>query len=204
MKKTFRLLAMAAMAAAAGCAVTATEAAAPAAPPMTEEQMMQKMAELATPGAAHKRLEPLIGNFKTKGTFWMTPGAPPTTTEGKAVQSWLFDGRFVKQEYTGTFEGQPFSGLGITGYDNADGLYHGIWIDSMGTMMMPVSSGKVDASGKVITFKRRYHNVMAGGDVTSREVLTITDADHHTYEWHEPGPDGKEFLMFRIEYTRAK
>ena len=37
--------------------------------PASPEQMMEKIAQASTPGDEHKRLEPLVGNWKTTTTF---------------------------------------------------------------------------------------------------------------------------------------
>ncbi len=179
-------------------------AASVAAPAMSPEEMQRKMTELATPGANHQRLEPMVGRFTAKGTFWMDPTQPPVTFLGTSVSSWLFDGRFVKEEMQADFMGQPFTGIGLTGFDNATQKYQGVWIDSMGTMMMPVSSGTADASGKVITSTRSVVDPATGVRATTREVTTVIDADHHRFDWYETGPDGVEVHKFQLEYTRAK
>jgi hypothetical protein len=41
----------------------------------------------------------------------------------------VLGGRFVEQRYAGNFMGQPFSGLGYTGYDNYRKKYIGSWMD---------------------------------------------------------------------------
>ena len=51
------------------------EKAAPA--PMDEKAMMEMMQKLATPGEAHKKLDPLIGTWDSKVKMWMDPSKPP-------------------------------------------------------------------------------------------------------------------------------
>jgi hypothetical protein len=45
---------------------------------------------------------------------------------------------------------------------------------------------------------------MSGKMMTVKENLMVTDADHHTFEMWGAGPDGKNFKMMEIVYTRAK
>lgn len=177
-------------------------AAAPGAP--SEAEMMARMAELGRPGPAHAKLAAMVGTFRADGEFWNTPGAPSTKSEGTSVNTLEFGGRFVKQVYDSTYEGQPFTGVGYTGFDNVSQHYVGVWLDSMTTGIMPVSTGTIDASGKVITFCRSFVDPMTGKPAQTREVLTIDDANHHSFEWHQTGPDGKEFLMMKFGYTRVK
>jgi hypothetical protein len=37
-----------------------------------------------------------------------------------------------------------------------------------------------------------------------RQVLTVVDNDHHTFESYDIYPDGKEWKGMTIKYTRAK
>jgi len=37
-----------------------------------------------------------------------------------------------------------------------------------------------------------------------RIVLQLTDNDHRTWTLYGRGPDGKEFQLLRIEYTRRR
>ena len=55
----------------------------PAVDPQMAE-MMKKAEVAATPGAAHKALDPFVGNWTAEVKMWMTPGEPPTVTKGSA------------------------------------------------------------------------------------------------------------------------
>ena len=87
------------------------------------EEMIKKAEAAGTPGAAHKALEPLVGNWTAEVKSWMTPGAPPTVSQATAKSTWVMNGRFVQQEFTGDFMGKPFRGVGLTGYDNTKKKY---------------------------------------------------------------------------------
>ncbi len=175
-----------------------------AAPQLSPEEMMAMMQKLAAPSDGHRLLAPLAGTFRTRGEFWMQPGAPPTVAEGRSVNEWIMDGRFLQQRYESLFMEAPFIGMGLTGFNNETGQYEGTWIDNMSTFIMPMSTGTADPSGQVITFRRRYSQPGMNVILTSREVITIHDDDHHTFEWFDSPPDGKELQSLRIEYTREK
>lgn len=184
--------------------ITACRSGPDPAPQMSPEDMMAKMTELAQPGPGHARLEPMVGEFDVVGTFWMDPAAPPTQTRGRSTTKWILGGRFLHQSFSGDFMGAPFEGEGLTGFNNATGRYEGIWVDNMGTMILPVSTGTSDAGGTVLTFTRSMDDPLTGQHMTTREVITIVDRDHHTFDWYQPGPDGNEAHTMRIEYTRRK
>lgn len=172
-------------------------------PKMSPEQ--QKMMELwmkaATPGEAHKALEPMLGTFNVTSTSWQTPTSPPEMGAGTSENTWVLGGRFVKQDFQGTFGDMTFQGLGYTGYDNMKKKYVGTWMDTMGTMVM-MMMGTADPSGKVITMTGTMDDFMTGKPMQLRTVTRIVDANKHVMEMFGPDPAGKEFKMMEIVYTR--
>ena len=196
------VLAMAAAVSAAALAA-ADEAKKPAgrAAAMDEKAMMEAWIKVATPGDGHKWLEPVIGGWDTKISMWMAPGTPPRQSTGTADHKWVLGGRFVEQRYEGSFMGQPFSGVGYTGYDNYKKKYVGTWMDTMGTMIM-VSQG--DAAGKTLTMSSTIDDVITGKATAVKSEIKIVDADHHTMEMWGPDPTGKSFKTLEIQYTRKK
>jgi hypothetical protein len=167
-----------------------------------EKAAMEAMAKAATPGPEHKKLEHMVGTWNTKVTMWMAPGTPPATSSGTSTNRWILGGRYMEQKFSGTFMGQPFSGLGYTGYDNVKKQYFGTWMDNMGTGIM-ISSGAMDGAN-TWKFKGTMADPMTGKDTTVDETITVKDKDHHTLEMYGPGPDGKSFKMMEITYTRKK
>src|SRR5262245_43182897 len=109
---------------------------------MTAEQKaeMEAMMKAMTPGEQHKLLDGMVGTFDTKITMWMEPGGEPQTSIGTSVNSWVMGNCEVMQKATGSFMGQPFEGVGYTGYDNVKKQYWGTWIDNFGTGVM-ISTG---------------------------------------------------------------
>jgi hypothetical protein len=178
----------------------AQEKKAPAAPP-DEKAMMEAMQKAGTPGEAHKKLDAMVGTFDTKVTMYMDPSKPPDVSTGTSVNSWVLGNRFVEMKYQGTFMGQPFSGIGYQGYDNVQKKYVGTWMDSAGTAMMN-STGAM--KGNVMTTSSMMADPMSGKMSKITSKMTVTDNDHHKMEMWGPGPDGKDYKMMEIEYTRKK
>ena len=134
----------------------------------------------------------------------MAPDAPEMKSKGRDTSEMIFDGRYLKSDFSCDIMGMPYKGTGLTGYDNTKKKFVGVWADSMSTGMM-VAEGEADAGGKVITFGGEYPCPMEGGAIRKfRQVWTITDADHHEFEMFGAGPDGKEFRGMHIKYTRVK
>ena len=173
----------------------------PAAGAMDEKAMMELMAKYSTPGAEHKALEQFVGTWDTSAKMWHAPGTPPQESTGTAENKMTLGGRFLEQKFEGTMMGQPFTGMGYTGYDLYKKEYVGNWMDSMGTTIMR-STGKADPSGKSMTFTGTMDDYMAKKSMPFKETLKVVDNDHHVFEMWYPGPDGKMFKMMEITYTR--
>ncbi|MEA2570523.1 MAG: hypothetical protein QOI24_2524 [Acidobacteriota bacterium] len=171
--------------------------------PSAEEKVaMEAAMKAATPGDAHKKLNDMVGDFSTKATMWMAPGAPPMTSTGKSHNTWALDGRWVEQRYSGMFMGQPFKGVGYTGYDNIKKMYVGTWMDTMSTSVM-TSTGTRGDDGRY-TFNSSMDDPVSGKTMPVKEVVTVTDKDHHMLEMWMPDPAGQMFKMMEISYTRVK
>lgn len=171
------------------------------APAVNEAASMAAWERAMTPADGHKRLDPLVGTFETKISFWMAPGAPPNVGTGISDHRWVLGGRYVEQVYRGTSMGMPFEGIGYTGYDNARQKYVGTWMDSMGTgIMNSVGSGK--PSDKEIPFSSTSFEPARGKQIAFRSVVRISDRNRHSYEMWTKAPNGKEFQTLRVEYTR--
>jgi hypothetical protein len=76
--------------------------------------------------------------------------------------------------------------MGYWGYDNITKKYTGTWMDSMGTAMMN-STGKMDASGKVMTYTAMVNDPMTGKLARSPKG-PVTDNDHHMMEMYPTRP----------------
>ena len=164
------------------------------------EEMMKKAEAAGTPGAAHKSLEPLVGEWTAEVKSWMAPDAPPAVTKATAKSSWVMNGRFVQQEFTGEFMGKPFHGVSLTGYDNMKQKYNNVWIDDMHTSLF-TSEGEGENGNKVITFEGKYDCPLTGRkDLPMKQVLLIISHDKHVFEMHDPTKGDAKTM--EITYTR--
>ena len=167
---------------------------------MDPQAMMEMYQKLATPGEPHKLFASLAGSWTTKTKEWMEPGKPPTESTGTAEMKKLLDGRFLQQEFTSQMMGQPFSGIGIDGYDNLRKRYVTTWIDTMGTGIF-MMEGTASADGKTITL-RGQHDEPGGGHMMHRAVWKIVDGNTQTFDMYGTHKHGKEMKMLEIAYTR--
>jgi len=175
-------------------------------PAMSPEQkaMMDAWMKYMTPGDGHKMLSSMIGTFDAKVTTWMAPGADPMVSSGTEENSWILGGRYIETKFTGSFMGQPFNGIGYTGYDNAKKQYFGTWIDNMGTGLMTMTGGNSTDGGKTWVYASSSTDPMSGKDMQGQTKFIVSDKDHFTMEAWGPAPDGKSFKMMEIAYSRKK
>jgi Protein of unknown function (DUF1579) len=167
--------------------------------PKAMEEMMMKM---AAPGPQHERFKQLEGEWDLVVTSSWDPTQAPQESKGTSVVRTLMEGRYSQEDVNGVTMGRPFTGMGITGYDNIQKKYVSTWIDNMGTGIM-TSSGTADASGKVINWTGESSDPMTGKVAKYRMVTRFTDSDNYTFEMFGK-MNGKEMKMMQIQYSRKK
>lgn len=216
MSNTKRMKCLAALVASAAvllpCAAQNQDAAKKDQPPPNEAEMMAMMMELAKPGENHKLLARGVGTWTFKVKFWMNPdpNAPPTESSGTSVVKEALGGRFFISEHAGKMQmpgpdGKPtdvdFKGMSIEGYDNVKKKFISMWMDNMGTGIMN-AEGTYDPNKKAFTYHAEYEAI-PGMKNKIREVITIVDNDHHTFEYFE-NRGGQEVRTMEIKYTRKR
>ena len=175
-------------------------------PAMAQDESGMDMAAImaaAEPNEHHQRLEEVVGTWKAAGKFYnpMAPDAPPTESNGTATNKMVLGGRFLMTEFEGDFMGMPFKGLGMEGYDNSLERHVATWVDSMGTMIMQ-SEGECSQNGKVKTLVAEFKDPATGQMTTMRQVTTIQAENKHVFEMFTTLPDGADFKVMEIIYTR--
>jgi len=169
---------------------------------MNMQAMTKVYTKLGTPGAPHKMLASMAGSWNTTIKSWMEPNKPPMESKGTCEQKMILGGRFLQQEFTGDMMGNPFTGIGVTGYDNHTKKYVSTWMDSMGTAIL-FFEGTASADGKTITQESRYDDPIKG-PMKWRSVTKIVNDDTHVFEMYGTAKKGKEEKMMEITYTRRQ
>ncbi len=167
---------------------------------MSEEEMMEMMMKLAAPGEGHEIFASLVGTWNVEMSMLMEPGAEPSVSEGTMVNTTILGGRFLQNSFEGTSMGMDFGGFGLLGFNNSTGEYEGLWVDTFGTMMPPLSHGSYDSETGVLTMHRKMNDPNFG-TMEMREVITIESNDRHTMEMFMQAPEG-EYRNLHIVYTR--
>jgi hypothetical protein len=172
-------------------------------PEMTLEQKaeMEAYMKAGTPGAPHKALASTAGDYDLKIKHWHEPGGAPMEESGTATRSIALDGRVLVEQVKSSMMGMPYTGHGMTGFDNVTGKYWSTWNDSMSTGIM-VTEGACDAQGKTCTFTGSWNDPIKKAPVKARMTTRWTSPTTEVFEMYGPGKDGKEFKMMEITYTK--
>lgn len=182
MKKTLLLLALAAGTFSANA--------------QSDAEMKAWMAYM-TPGAEHKQMASADGSWTQEITMWMDPSQPPTQSKAEATCNMILDGRYQESRTKGEFNGMPFNGYSLVGYDNARKVYQSTWVDNMGTGIM-FMEGAMDMKTHVIHFKGSCTDPMTGKVMQCREDFTIIDDKTQKMEMWMTPIGGKEFKTMEI------
>jgi len=184
------------------CAAFAMTAAADApkkSDPATDAAMAEMM-KYANPGPKHALLKPMAGTWDAVVKSWVGPG-DPVTSKGVMKNEMTLGGRYLESKYKGEFQGAPFDGYGLTGYDIKAGKLISLWTDTMSTTWM-TSSGDFSADGKEIVTT----GTMDGPDgkpMAVRMVTRLDSPDKHVYTMYGQA-NGQEAPVMEITYTRKK
>jgi hypothetical protein len=162
-----------------------------------QEAMMKAYLELAKPGEAHAKLAEMAGDWNYVMLSYEDPEHPMEIT-GTATMNMVMDGRYLRQETEGMMMGSPFTGVGVTGYNNITKEYESIWYDNMGTGIMK-SVGH--AEGDVVVMHSEYVDPMTHKSMDVKTVSKMVNKDEQTFTWYNV--DGEtEVKAFEITYTR--
>jgi hypothetical protein len=172
-------------------------------PPGWTAEDMQACVVAGTPGKMHEHLAQGVGTWHGKTQMWMAPDTDPISGTCTSTSTTIMDGRFTKCEMTGECPAMgPYSGLGISGFDNVAQKFASTWIDNHGSGIM-VGEGELSSDGKVLTWEFKTNCPITKKPAVMREIETITGPNTKTLEMFGTDPkSGREFKMMHIELVK--
>lgn len=190
----------------AGCVLAGTpaigqEAAAPAETDPETQAMMEAWAGAMAVGPQHEELAEMSGSWHVTATFWMTPDGEPMSIEGKADRKMILGGRVLSEKFSSEFMGQPFEGLGLTGYDNVTEQYWSTWTDNMSTGLMKMT-GTCGEDGNC-TYSGSFVDPASGEEMQHRFVVERIGEDAEKMVGYVSGPEVSEYKMMEMTYERT-
>lgn len=153
-----------------------------------------------TPGPMHKLLAQDEGEWSEALTFWMAPGAPPSTAEAKFSCKTIMEGRYQECLHSGEMMGMPFEGRSTVGYNNVTKKFESTWMDNMSTGVMFLT-GTMDEKTKTVTYTGKGVDPESGKEIPVRQVFKIVDDNTRVLEMYDT-KNGKEHKSMEIKMTR--
>ncbi len=165
-----------------------------------EEEMMEKAKAAATPGPAHEALGNLVGNWQAEVRCWGGPGGEAQMSTATAKGTWIMNGLFLQEDFSGEMMGRPFNGRTILGYDNVLETFKMVWLSDNQTSLF-VADGDGEHDYRLITFEG-IGTCPIKGEVRTRVVLRIYNPDRHELEMFDL-TDGGSTKTMEINYRRS-
>jgi hypothetical protein len=157
-----------------------------------EQEIPPEMAaylEAGTPGKHHRVLDVMVGEWEAEFKFRMAPDEEPAVSKGTVRRKWVLDGRFIEETVEAETDMGSFRGLGYLGYNNIDGQYEVVWMDTMMTAMYR-ETGTYHPDDKILHVHGSYRDPVAGRVVSTWGRLDLSGPDRHTYVGYANDADG--------------
>jgi Protein of unknown function (DUF1579) len=163
---------------------------------------------LAMPGEKHRWLEPLIGQWNVQMRVWPAPGDTPIeSTQLTATREWILGGRYLREELTGKFAGNPSHRVALLGYNNLEGRFELVTVDTFEPGQMSYAS-LADGKPGLISLTGDNTEAGFGAKPTGRKRSLRFDiemaGDVNTQHIYVRYPGETEFLFVEQRFTKAR
>jgi hypothetical protein len=157
--------------------------------PRQEMQMPQ-------PTPEHAQLLKGVGEWEGTFTVFM-PGAPESTTPCK--ESVTAIGPFwTTSRFTCDWQGMPFVGSGVMGFDPERKVFVGTWVDAVSTHLI-VMQGKMDPAKKALVMTYEAPDMMTG-KLTPHRIETVHEsADAYTSTFYMGAGEGTKHMAIAMQ-----
>lgn len=154
----------------------------------------------------HSMLRRFVGHWQAQARMYLEPGGSPVESRGVARNELILNGNALRMDYKGEFQGQPFVGFGIDGYDMDKNEHFSTWMDSMSTGISYDTGVRCKHDGDVdlVTFNGQTRDPASGATVNTKTRLSMRTSTTYTIEqWIVPA-DGDETPSMQIIFTRQE
>jgi hypothetical protein len=166
------------------------------------EALLKTLAENGKPGAEHRKLDPLVGDWTFTMQVWTDPSRPPAEIKGSLERRWIMGGRFVQEAARSEFDGKTYEGTGLLGYDRARKQFTAVRACSLcGT----INSGHLDVDplGTRFTCTRQECCPVTGQKFDARDELVVESRDRVVLRMYKTF-DGREVKVAELVSVRRK
>jgi hypothetical protein len=166
-------------------------------------QMMAAWQEYAEVGPQHEALQRRVGSWDATVKFWYAPGGQADVSQAHSTVEAIMGGRYMLERFTSTMpDGSAFEGLGMVGFDNLQRRFVATWVDSMSSGVMTAESTSFANDFSRIEYHGEAPDPVAKNLKDQRSVEYWKTDDVRVMEAWEKGPDGADYKVMEITYTR--
>ena len=167
-----------------------------------EAAVMAAYEKAMTPAAPHARLAEMAGEWQLEIKFWMQPGGEPMVSTATSTRTMIMGGRYLADHVEGDAMGQPFTGMGLTGYNNVEEHFEATWVDNMGTAIF-TSHGEWNEEENALVMHGSYVDPATGKKKKVKTISRIEGPDKEIFEWYEKS-EGEEEALKTMEIVSIR
>ncbi len=191
-----------ATAAAARAKKKRARAARPAATAPSGDTAMKTWLARAEPGAPHALLARMAGSYAIESRFFAGPEAAPVVTAGTVEQTMVLGGRYLRQTFAGTMNGQAYEGFGVLGFDNVKARFFSFWVDGLSTAPLQHEGGCADPECKTLELRGEYLDPATKKKKATRVTLETNEDGQLVQRFFDADGRGRPFKSLELVYTR--
>lgn len=197
------IAATAAVLALSGPGAASAQGEAPEANDATMMEMMKQAERYTKPGQHHAFLQRFVGDWTTEFRITMTGMETPVET-GSATFDWLMEGRWIRQQSTGSMMGMPMQTHSILGYDNFKQSYVASTVWTIDTAMH-YAEGDLDPATNALLLYGTLDEYLTGEhDKMVKTVWRFPSQDRMVMEVHDLPIGENNTQVVEVVYTRKK
>jgi hypothetical protein len=176
---------------------------------LAQSQNMPAAPRLAMPSEKHEWLDPLVGEWTVEMLVFSEAGADPiTSSDLRATRREILEGRYIYEELRGTFAGNPSARDGILGYNNLEGRFELVTVDTFEPGQM-FYTGRGDETPELISMFGESTEAGFGDKPTGRKrdlrfEFEILGPDNNVQRIFAKFPGEEEFLFVEQRFTRIR
>src|SRR5262249_4783075 len=166
------------------------------------DALLKALAEAGKPGPEHRKLDPFVGDWTFTLKLWTDPSQPPAELKGTVERKWIMGGRFVQESVKGEYDGKPFEGMGLWGYDPAQKKFTTVRVCGLcGTISNGL--GSCDPSGTKFECAKEECCPLTGQKFQGRDEVIIESNDKIILNGFRT-VNGKEVKAIELVSVRKK
>ncbi|MEE8176246.1 MAG: DUF1579 domain-containing protein [Gemmatimonadota bacterium] len=167
-----------------------------------EAAVMAAYEKAMTPAAPHARLAKMAGEWQLEVKFWMQPGGEPTVSTATNTRKMIMGGRYLTEHVEGDAMGQPFTGMGLTAYNNVEERFEAIWVDNMGTGIF-TSHGEWNEAENALIMHGSYVDPATGKKKEVKTISRMEGPDKEVFEQYEKS-EGEDEAVKTMEIVSIR